>query len=93
MNLTSERVEKEITTAINEVKQRLKISATINVDVCPGDITGMTSQILITVIGRIANSLGVSVPNNCYIFHDKNSGQLSIKQAAQKLIKAATNGK
>jgi hypothetical protein len=93
MALTTERVEKEITAAINEVKRRLKISATINVNVCPGNVTGLTSQILVTLIGRIGNNLSVTVPNGCYIFHDKHLGQLSIKQAAQKLIKAVTNGK
>lgn len=92
-NLTSDRVEKEITKAVNEIKGRLKIKATIDGDSCPGDIVGITSQILVTVIGRIANNLGVTLPNNVYIFHDKNSGQLSIKQATQKFIKSATNGK
>ena len=93
VNLTAERVEKEITSAINEVKRRLKISATVDRDVCPGDIGGITSQILLTLIGRISNNLGVTVPNNCYIFHDKaTERQLSIKEAAQKLLKAAKNG-
>jgi hypothetical protein len=94
MVLTDEQVENAITGVINEVKRKLKIKAAIDRDVCPGNINGLTSQILVTLIGRIANALGVNVPNGCYIFKDGDSGeQLSVKQAAKKLIKAVTNGK
>jgi hypothetical protein len=94
MVLTNEQVEKAITKVINEVKRKLKITASVDRDVCPGNINGLTSQILVTLIGRIGNDLGVSVPNGCYIFKDRDSDeQLSVKQAAQKLIKAVKNGK
>lgn len=86
-------VENELLKSIKEVKDLLKIDATISSDVCPGSI-GITSQVLITIMGRIGNKLGVAIPNNCYIFYDKKSRrQLSIKEATHKLIKVVKDGK
>ena len=85
-------VEAEIIKTILEIKSSLKIEATIDNDSCPGSI-GISSQILITVMGRISNTLGVIIPDDCYIFHDKKTKkQLSIKEAAQKLVKVAKYG-
>jgi hypothetical protein len=92
VNLAIETVEKEITNAIKDVNQRFKIGSTVDGDVCPGD--SIASQILVTIMGRIGSKLGASIPNNVYIFYDKKSHkQLSIKEAAQKLLNAVTNGK
>ena len=91
-NLKNPKVEKVIVDAIKEVKDMLKLDVSIDGDVCPGDI-GISSQVLITVMGRVSNILGVSIPDNCYIFHDNETQQLSIKEAAQKLINVAKDGK
>lgn len=94
INLDTNLVEKEIIKILEEIKGQLKIEAAINEECLPGELNGITSQILITAIGRLANTLKISIPLNCYIFHDKISQkQLTIKEAAQKLIKSATNGK
>ncbi|MCB0518498.1 MAG: hypothetical protein H6577_09970 [Lewinellaceae bacterium] len=87
-------VENEIMNSLKEVKDLLKINAPISSDVCPGSIGGITSHILVNIIGRIGNKLGVSIPNNCYPFYDKSSRkQLSIKEATKKLVKVLKDGK
>ncbi|HMK16851.1 MAG TPA: hypothetical protein VK492_01520 [Chitinophagaceae bacterium] len=91
VNLELTRVEKEITKAIDETTNMLKIDAAVNEDYCPGIL--IPSQVLVTLMARIGRSLGVMIPDSCYIFHDKkNHQQLSIKEAAKKLIKEAKNG-
>lgn len=82
-------VEKEIIKAVDEIKRKLKIDAVIDSDCRPGEIAGIGSQILVTVIGRLASKLGVTIPNGCYIFNDpKTQKKLSVKEATQKLILA-----
>ncbi|MCU7549824.1 hypothetical protein OCK74_11900 [Chitinophagaceae bacterium LB-8] len=86
-------VEAKIIKAVDEIKNKLKIDAVVvNIEFCPGKF--ISSQILVTLMGRIADSLEVNIPENCYIFHDKKTlKQLTIKEAAQKLIKEAQNEK
>ena len=85
-------VEKEIAKLIIEINNTIKIDAVVDEDCSPGSI-GISSQILITAMGRIGRTLGVTIPDNCYIFHDKKTQkQLTIKEAAQKLIKVAIHG-
>lgn len=89
-----EVVENEIKKIIGEIKKQFKLDQEINADCIPGNLEGVTSHILVTVTGRIANALGVVIPNSCYIFHNKKDDkQLSIKEATQKLIKFAKDGK
>ncbi|WP_183560882.1 hypothetical protein [Mucilaginibacter sp. SP1R1] len=85
-------VEKEIVNSIDEVKNVFRLKAAFDADSCPG--TMLTSQVLVTVIARIAKKLGVILPNGCYIFYDKKTKrQLSIKEGTEKFIKEAQNGK
>lgn len=92
VSLSTALVEQKIVDAIEEVKTMLNLDAKIDKDSSPGGL-GIASQILLTNIGRIAKALGVIVPNSCYIFFDKkNNAQLTIKEAAQKLIKEAKYG-
>ena len=85
-------VEDKITKAIVETKGMLKIDGVVTSDYCPGIL--IPSQVLVTLMRRIGNTLGVTIPDNCYIFHDKKTHrQLSIIEAAQKLIKEAKNEK
>jgi hypothetical protein len=84
-------IQEEIVRTIAEVNSMLKLDTAINGDYCPGAL--ISSQILITVMGRIGKALGVIIPDNCYIFHDKKTqNQLTIKEATQKLIKVVENG-
>ena len=91
LNIT--RVESELMNSIQEVKEMFNLGDPITGDVCPGSI-GIASQVLIDVMVRIGSKLGVSIPDNAYIFYDKDSRkQLSIREAAQKLINVSKNGK
>jgi len=84
-------VEAEIFTAIDEVNRKFNMSAEITTDFCPGN--SLPSQILVTLMVRIGEKLGVVIPDNCYIFHDgKERKQLSIKEAVSKLLKMGKNG-
>ena len=87
-------VEDELIKLIDEInKNILGIEIDIDKKCCPAEI-GISSQILITIMSRVGNTLDVKIPNDCYIFHDKKSGkQLSIEEAAQKLIEKVQNGK
>lgn len=88
-------VEMEITKIVEDVKSRMGIDAIITVNTCLNNI-GITSQIQVSIMSRLEDILKVEIPNNCYIFYDKKEKkQLSIKEAAQKLIKLTQtrNGK
>ena len=91
--LSIANVENELMDSIKEVKEMFNLSDPINGDVCPGNI-GIASQVLIDIMVRIGIKLGITISDNAYIFHDKDSKrQLSIREAAQKLINVAKNGK
>ena len=81
-------VEAEIKSAVEEINNNLKIGAKIDSECRPGEI-GISSQILLTIMSRLEDSLGVIIPSNVYLFHDKEKQQLSIQDAAKKLIKFA----
>jgi len=87
-------VEDEIIKAVKEFSNKLNLEVVVDSDCSPGNIIGMSSQVLITVMGKIEEALDVSIPDTCYIFHDKvTKRQLTIKEAADKLIKIAKDGK
>lgn len=92
-NLILASVEAEIIKAVEDLNSNLKIGATVNAACCPGNV-GFASQVLLTIMSRLEDSLGIIIPHNVYIFHDKDTHQqLSIKEAANKLIKVAKDGK
>lgn len=67
--------------------------AEINKECKPG-IIGVRSQILVDIMGKLEESLGITIPNNCYIFRDSDGiRELTIREAAEKLIKIAKNAK
>ncbi len=91
-NLDSTIVEKEIIKSVDAVRKKFKIDAVVNGDCSPGGI-GIASQVLLNVMRRLEGTLGIAIPHNCYIFHDKKTKrQLTIKEAVEKLIKNATDG-
>ena len=80
-------VEAEIINAVEELNKNLKIGATVNGGCCPGN-SGFASQVLLTIMTTLEVNLEITIPHNVYIFHDKKTHeQLSITQAAKKLIK------
>ena len=93
VELAQDVVENEIIKVVEELNDKLSIGANINAGCSPGGI-GIGSQILVTIMSRLEHALGITIPSNTYIFYDKKTHkQLSITEAAKKLIKVATNGK
>lgn len=90
VQLAHDVVEKEIIKMIEEINNITEnLDLIIDKDFCPGNL--MMSQVLITAMVRIGRALKVTIPDNCYIFHDKKTlKQLTIKEATQKLINEAT---
>jgi hypothetical protein len=90
--LNQELVEEELIKAIDEINNAFKLGAVINRDCCP-DTIGIRSPVLITIMARVSFILEVTIPDNCYIFHDKiTQSQLTIQEAAFKFLKLAKNG-
>ena len=89
MQLAIAQVENEIKLIIDEINSNLGLKAEINNSTCPHDV-GITSQVLVSVMGILENKLDVTIPHNKYIFHDKKTNKhLSIKEASIKLMKIA----
>jgi hypothetical protein len=90
-SLTASAAEKEIIKAMRALKDRYKFSETVDGDFCPGNL--IRSQVLITYMVRIGKALGITIPDNIYIFHEQRGQiKLSVKEAALKLIKFAKHG-
>ena len=90
--LDHEIVEAEIMKAVKDVSIILKIGAEINISCNPGNI--FPSHVLLDLTPTLEIALGVTIPLKEYIFFDKSKHkQLSIKEAAEKLIKIAKYGK
>jgi hypothetical protein len=88
IDIKAEIVEKEIVKVLEEIRNDLELEIDLNTSCSPGDL--MMSQILVTAISRIGQNLGIAIPLGCYIFFDNHAEkQLTIKEAALKLIKQA----
>jgi acyl carrier protein len=94
IDISQELVEEKIAEVIKEIADTLEIEVSIDSASCPGLLPGITSQVLVTVMGRLEKKLDVLIPDDCYIFYDKKEQkQLDIKMSAEKLIKHAKYGK
>lgn len=83
-------VENELTALIKDYCETLELDLpkTIDSDFIPGNF--IKSQVLLTAICDIAVILNVEIPNNCYVFFEKNQRrQLSIKETVQKILEVA----
>lgn len=95
VKIESHIVEDAIIQEIEKLKglSTVDANADINTDCKPG-IIGVRSQILVDITGKLEEILDIIVPNNCYIFRDSDGiRELTIREAAQKLIKIAKNAK
>ena len=62
----------------------------VNENFYPGNF--IMSQVLISIFSQIEIKTGITIPNDCYIFYDgKTKKQLSIKEAAIKLLELSKN--
>lgn len=91
MILEAEIVEEEVIKVIAEICNELDIDAEIHQDFIPGNV--IKSVILLSFISAIADALHINIPNNCYIFCDKDQNQLSIKETVAKIIYVFKNSK
>ena len=87
---SQEQVEEKIIEVLKDITDTLEIKVSLDTRSCPGLIPGITSQVLVTVMGRLEKKLDVIIPNNCHIFYDKKEKkQLNIKESTEKLVKNA----
>ena len=85
--------------AILKEMEKLKVLPSISIEEeidkesKPGAI-GIRSQVLVTVMGKLEELLEIEIPNNCYIFRDSDGiRELTIREAAEKLLKIAKHAK
>ena len=92
IKLDQKTVEDEIIKVVEDLKVNLKIWADINSACSPGEI--FTSQVLVDITPSLEDALGITIPLKEYIFFDKAKHRhLTVKEAAEKLIKIAKDGK
>lgn len=85
-NLSIEAVEMEIVKVVQEAATHMGVAIDVNASCAPG-ISGISSQVLVTVMCRLEGILDITIPDNCYIFHDRTSlRQLTIREASEKLL-------
>lgn len=86
-----EKIEQEIIAIVKKVCEQQDIKEEVNGNFFPGRF--IMSQVLVSIIPEIEVKTGLTIPIDCYIFHDsnKNKEQLSIKNAVKKLLKVAKN--
>lgn len=84
--LELEKIEQEIITIVKKVCDQQNINEEVNSEFCPGRF--IMSQVLVSIIPEIEIKTGLTIPVECYIFHDnKSKEQLSIRNAVKKLLK------
>lgn len=83
-------LEKEIIEIIQDVCNHQEVEEVVNGDFYPGNF--IMSQVLVSIFTQIEIKTGITIPNDCYIFHDnKTKRQLNIKEAAIKLLTLSKN--
>lgn len=88
-------VENAIIQEIEKLKGLSSVDseAEINKECKPG-VIGVRSQVLVDIMGKLEESLEIVIPNNYYIFRDSDGiRELTIREAAEKLIKIAKYAK
>ncbi len=93
IKINEDIVEAAIVKAVEDLNENLGIGASVSAGLCPGT-SGFFSIALLDLYPTIADSLGIVIPVNKYIFQEeKTRRQLTIKEATQKLIQVAKYAK
>ena len=88
VKLDRDVVKEEIVRIVGTMKNTYNFEPDIDGDFRPG--IKVPSQVLLSLMVRVAKKLEVIIPDSCYIFYDKkNHKQLSIEEAVEKLINFA----
>jgi hypothetical protein len=83
--LQLEKLEQELISIIQDVCKHQEIEETISGNFVPGNY--IMSQVLVSIFPQIEITTGITIPIDCYIFHDsKTKKQLNIKDAVSKLL-------
>ncbi len=84
--LAVKKLEDEIISIIQEVCKHQGVEEVVGGNFIPGDY--IMSQVLVSIFPQIEIKTGMTIPIDCYIFHDsKTKKQLNIKDAVGKLLK------
>lgn len=91
VDIQSHIVEDAILQEIEKLKGLSSVEPDAEIDkLCKPGAIGVRSQILVDIMGKLEETLGIIIPNNCYIFRDRDGiTELTVRQAAEKLIKIA----
>ena len=82
-----EKIEQEVIDIIKKVCEQQGINEEVESDFCPGHF--IMSQVLVSIIPEIEAKTGLTIPMECYIFHNsKSKEKLTIKNSVKKLLKA-----
>lgn len=95
VSIEQDIVENAIIHEIENLKglSNIPTDTEINKESKPG-VIGVRSQILVDIMGKLEEVLNINIPNNCYIFRERDGiTELSIAKAAEKLLKIATHAK
>lgn len=83
-------LEKEVISIIQDVCKHQEIEEEVTANFVPGNY--IMSQVLVSIFPQIEIKTGITIPIDCYIFHDgKAKKQLNIKEAVSKLLKLIKN--
>lgn len=95
VNIENHIVEDAIIQEIEKLKGLSSVDAEAEISKeCKPGVIGVRSQILVDIMGKLEELLEVVIPNNCYIFRDRDGiTELTIREAAEKLIKIAKHAK
>lgn len=86
MTAELEKIEKDVISIIQDVCAIEDINEIVNANFVPGNY--LMSQVLVSIFCQIEIKTGITIPIDCYIFHDSDKKkQLNIKDAATKLLK------
>ncbi|MDP9082051.1 MAG: hypothetical protein M3O71_31940 [Bacteroidota bacterium] len=85
-SLSIDAIEKEIVKVVQEAADHMGVAIDVDAGCAPGS-AGISSQVLVTVMCRLEGILDITLPDNCYIFHDRTSlRQLTVRESSEKLF-------
>lgn len=89
MRAEKEMVERQVKAVIQEICNELKLPVLVQDGFCPGTL--IKSQVLVDAISVIEEALNITIPEDCYIFSNKDNKQLSIQETVEKIIQVAND--
>ena len=85
--LTKNQVVAALLAVFKEVQESTGEEKEVIISSRPGqDFEYIDSQILLAVTGALAIELDIEIPNKCQLFLGKDKEQLTIEEAAEKLL-------